>query len=95
MNLTDLQIQLRSIENHIFELQVEIEKMKPQPEAEKKTDFDRITKLAKIHPLENDVLAKEDPSIKKCISRVYLMLRLQPKKISMKNCYIYAGLLKG
>lgn len=37
MNLTELQIQLRSIEEHISDLQAEIEKMKPQPEDEKKS----------------------------------------------------------
>jgi len=37
MNLTELQVQLRSIEEHISDLQAEIEKMKPQPEDEKKS----------------------------------------------------------
>ena len=36
MNLTELQIELRTIEEHISDLQAEIEKMKPQPEDEKK-----------------------------------------------------------
>ncbi|MGN0421680.1 MAG: hypothetical protein ACI4EY_02980 [Lachnospiraceae bacterium] len=46
MNLTELQIQLRFIEDHISALQVEIEKMKPQPEDEKKAMFEKITKMA-------------------------------------------------
>lgn len=52
MNLTELQIQLRSIEEHISDLQAEIEKMKPQPEDEKKAMFEKITELASKYPLE-------------------------------------------
>ena len=36
MNLTELQIQLRSVEEQMAVLQTEIEKMKPKPESEKK-----------------------------------------------------------
>ena len=53
MNLTELQMQLRSIEEHISDLQAEIEKMKPQPEDEKKAMFEKTTKLAKKFPLNN------------------------------------------
>lgn len=58
MNLTELQIQLRSIEEHISDLQAEIEKMKPQPEDEKKAMFEKITELASKYPLENRRLPK-------------------------------------
>lgn len=53
MNLTELQIELRTIEEHISDLQAEIEKMKPQPEDEKKNMFKKITKLALKYPLES------------------------------------------
>lgn len=53
MNLTELQIQLRSIEEHISDLQAEIEKMKPQPEDEKKAMFEKITEMAAKFPLES------------------------------------------
>lgn len=53
MNLTELQIQLREIEEHISTLQGEIEKMKPQPEEEKKKVYETITKIAFKYPLEN------------------------------------------
>lgn len=53
MNLTELQIQLRSIEEHISDLQAEIEKMKPKPENEKKAMFEKITEMAAKFPLEN------------------------------------------
>ena len=58
MNLTELQIQLRSIEEHISDLQVEIEKMKPQPEDEKKVMFEKITELASNYPLESRCFPK-------------------------------------
>lgn len=53
MNLTELQIQLRSIEEHISDLQAKIEKMKPHPEDEKKVMFEKITEMASKYPLEN------------------------------------------
>lgn len=53
MNLTELQIQLREIEERISTLQGEIEKMKPQPEEEKKKVYETITKIAFKYPLEN------------------------------------------
>lgn len=43
-------MKLRSIE-HISQLHTEIERMKPQTDEQKKTDFDVITKLAKQHPI--------------------------------------------
>lgn len=58
MNLTELQIQLRSIEEHISDLQTEIEKMKPQPEDEKKVMFEKITEMAAKFPLENRRFSK-------------------------------------
>ena len=53
MNLTDLQIELRNIEEHISQLQAEVEKMKPQTEKEKKEDFETITRLARKHPISS------------------------------------------
>lgn len=53
MNLTELQIQLRSIEERISNLQAEIERMKPQPEDEKKAMYEKITELASKYPLES------------------------------------------
>lgn len=53
MNLTELQMQLRSVEEQMAELQTEIEKMKPKPESEKKLIYNKITKLAQKYPVEN------------------------------------------
>lgn len=52
MNFTELQMELRSIEEHISQLHNEIEKMKPQIEEEKKTDFEAISRLARKHPVK-------------------------------------------
>lgn len=59
-------MELRSIEEHISQLHTEIERMKPQTDEQKKTDFDVITKLAKQHPINgiginnaSEVLQKE------------------------------------
>lgn len=59
MNLTELQIELRSIEERIELLHSEIEKMKPKTENEEKGDFVRITRLAEKHPLDGKKIAKE------------------------------------
>lgn len=58
MNLTELQMQLRSIEEHISGLQMEIEKMKPQPEDKKKIMFEKITEMASKFPLQNRRFSK-------------------------------------
>lgn len=65
MNLTDLQIELRSIENQIARLHTEIEKMKPRPEEEKKADFKTITKLAKQHMISNLRISSASEAIRK------------------------------
>ena len=46
MNLTDLQVELKSIEEYIAVLQTEIEKMKPKTEEQRTIDFKQITILA-------------------------------------------------
>lgn len=64
MNLTELQMQLRGIEDHISALQVEIERMKPRPEDEKKAALEKITKLAMQFPLDNKQVP-EMPAVSK------------------------------
>lgn len=55
MNLTELQVELRSIEDHISSLHSEVEKMKQQNDQTKnmasKIDFNTITKMARQHPI--------------------------------------------
>lgn len=76
MNLTDLQLELRSIEEHIANLHSEIEKMKPQPEKEKKADFEQITKLAEKNPITINSISEAGIETKKIIisSLAYMLL---------------------
>lgn len=67
MNLTQLQQELRMIEDHIVALHGEIENMKPREAEERKTDYDRITQLAKKNPVENLVIKEAPSEIKKMI----------------------------
>ena len=53
MNLTDLQKELRSMEEHISELQKAIEEMKPKTKEEAKKDFATITRLALQYPIKD------------------------------------------
>ncbi len=65
MNLTELQKELRTIENHISFLQKEIEKMKPQPEEEKKATLDKITEVSIRFPVGKGKYIKFEESVKK------------------------------
>lgn len=95
MNLTDLQIELRAIENRLSALQAEIEKMKPQPQKGKKEEFEKITKLARQYPLKNPYLAKKGTEIKRayiaCLSYIAL---LDESAIYEKQLYL-SRLAKG
>ena len=77
MNLTGLQMELRSIEAHIEALHSEIEKMKPQPEKEKKADFEQITTLAEKNPIERISVKNASIEIKKLFfsSLSYVLLQ--------------------
>lgn len=77
MNLTDLQIELRLIEEHIVTLHSEIEKMKPQPEEKKKADFEQITKLSEKNPIERISIKNAPVQIKKVFfsSLSYIILQ--------------------
>lgn len=80
MDLTDLQMELRSIEQHIAELHLEIEKMKPQTKKEKKENFEAITKLAKKHPLTNSVISSvPEPIRKQLIGGLSSLLQMDEK----------------
>lgn len=76
MNLTDLQVELRNIEEHIVTLHNEIEKMKPKTEEEKKADFDQITKLAGENPIVNKSIRSASDESKKLMfsSFAYVLL---------------------
>lgn len=69
MDLTELQAELRSMEQQLVELQTEVEKMKPQPGDERKKNYETITRLAQMHPLKNAGLGSAPESIKKLFVR--------------------------
>lgn len=89
MNLTELQVELRSIEEHISTLHSEIERMKPQTEEEKKADFESITKLASKHPIKNDKIASASIEIKKLfIGSLSYILLIEEKDIYSRLLYL-------
>lgn len=69
LNLTDLQMELRSIEEHISQLHNEIEKMKPQAQEGKKKDYESIDRLAKKHAVEHTRLNRAEEYVKKTFIR--------------------------
>lgn len=89
MNLTDLQLELRSIEEHIANLHSEIEKMKPQPAEEKKADFKQITKLAEKNPIKiNSIFEATIETQKIIISSLAYMLLLDESDFYSRLLYL-------
>lgn len=89
MNLTALQIQLRSIEEYISDLRAEIERMKPQPEDEKKAMFEKITELASKYPLEGRRFPKtSNVDVKVYISCLAYISLADDSKIYDKLLYL-------
>lgn len=88
MNLTDLQVELRLIENKIAALHNEIEKMKPQPEEAQKADFKQITKLAIESPIERRSIKSASTETKKLFfsSLAYIFLQ---EKMDLYNRLLY------
>ena len=76
MNLTDLQKELRSMEERLSVLQKEVEGMKPKTAEEKKTDFERITKLAMQHPIKGAKVSRVSPALQKEYMQVLSWLML-------------------
>lgn len=91
MNLTDLQVELRSIEERIAKLHFEIEKMKlkPKPEEEKKADFKTITKLAKQHMITDLRISSASEVIRKqFVSSLSYLLLTEEKDIYERLLYL-------
>lgn len=65
MDLTQLQAELRAVENKMSELQAEIEKMKPQPQADLAADYAKIARSAKQAPVNNLLVSAADDYTKK------------------------------
>lgn len=77
MNLTDLQVELRLIEEHIAGLHNEIENMKPKTEEQKIIDFNQITILADKNIVVNDDIKMMSEQTKKLVisSLAYIILK--------------------
>lgn len=89
MNLTDLQVELRSIEEQIERLHLEIEKMKPQPEEEKKADFETITELAKQHMIREHRISSASETVRKqFVSSLSHLLLTEEKDIYERLLYL-------
>lgn len=88
MDLTDIQVELRKIEEHISLLQAEIEKMKPQTEDEAKAALERITKLAAKHPLDNRRLTEAAATAKDYVSCLSYILRVDENRIYDRLLYL-------
>lgn len=89
MDLTKLQLELRSIKNHIELLHSEIEKMKPKTDDEKKSDFDKITKMAKQYPIKNATIkSMPDFDKKKLINSLAYLLSLEQSNFYSRLLYI-------
>ena len=65
MDLTQLQAELRAVENKMSELQAEIEKMKPRPQADLAADYEKIARSAKQAPVNNLLVSAADDYTKK------------------------------
>ena len=65
MDLTQLQAELRAVENKMSELQAEIEKMKPRPQADLAADYAKIARSAKQAPVNNLLVSAADDYTKK------------------------------
>lgn len=99
MNLTDLQVELRAIEDRLAVLWTEIEKMKPRPQNEQQTNFEKITALAAQYPFKNKLLAGQPELVQKeYLSLLSYISLLNKEHISEKLLYITriaAGIVKG
>lgn len=65
MDLTQLQAELRAVENKMSELQAEIEKMKPRSQADLAADYAKIARSAKQAPVNNLLVSAADDYTKK------------------------------
>lgn len=89
MNLTDLQVELRSMEERLSVLQREVEGMKPKTEDEKRAQFAEITKLALKSPLRNpQVSAASEGSRNKYIQSLSYLLLSSESEMSGKLLYL-------
>lgn len=87
MNLTDLQQELRGLEENLARLQNEIEQMKPKEES--KIDFVSITKLAKVYQIRGLQFGFAEEFIKKrFISWLSFLVKVEEKGVTERLLYL-------
>lgn len=87
MNLTDLQQELRGLEENLARLQNEIEQMKPKEES--KIDFVSITKLAKVYQIRGLQIGLAEEYIKKrFISGLSFLVKVEEKGVTERLLYL-------
>lgn len=89
MNLTDLQVELRKIEEQLSSLETEIDKMKPKKKEEFQIPYREIVRLAKQYPIYNKKLTKESRIVQKeyVCALAYISL-LEESNLNEKLLYI-------
>ena len=88
MNLTELQVELRNVENRMSQLSVEIEKMKPKKQ-ESKIDYDTITSVARKYPInELDICHAPEQLCKEFVSMLMYLFVADDNGLSERLLYL-------
>lgn len=95
MDLTQLQAELRAVENKMSELQAEIEKMKPRPQKDTAEDYAKIAKAAKQNPLNNPTLKAADDHAKKSYLSGLAYLSFAGQPVDMDRLLYLTALSEG
>lgn len=95
MDLTQLQAELRAVENKMSELQAEIEKMKPRPQEDTAADYAKIAKAAKQNPLNNPTLKAADEHTKKSYLSGLAYLSFAGQPVDMDRLLYLTALSEG
>lgn len=70
MNLTEIQVELRKVNNTLQYLSNELEELKPKSDAEQKKLYDKIDSLAKSYTIQNNMLINSDIQVKKTYLKI-------------------------
>lgn len=95
MDLTQLQAELRAIENKMSELQAEIEKMKPRPQADLAAGYAKIARSAKQAPVNNLLVSAADDYTKKSYLSGLAYLSFAGQPVDMDRLLYLTALSEG
>lgn len=89
MNITDIQLELRKIEEQLKALEVELEEFKPDKNKINESQLKEIERLAKKIPIKNKAIKAADESVKKYYIQFLSMLAYNDgKKVEDKLLFI-------